>query len=86
MSHLRSSFPQFRNWKNTTHSNIFILISFEVIILQSYLITVSALMHEHSSPAQTMGSWVGNPLESWMSVCVYSVFVVLRVDSGLATG
>jgi hypothetical protein len=34
------------------------------------------LRHEPSSPAQTLGSWVRNPLEAWMSVCVYSVVVL----------
>jgi hypothetical protein len=33
------------------------------------------LRHELSSPAQTLGSWVRIPLEVWMSVCVYSVYV-----------
>jgi hypothetical protein len=36
-----------------------------------------------SSPAGTLGSWVRIPLKAWMSVCVYSVFVL---GSGLATG
>jgi hypothetical protein len=31
--------------------------------------------HEPSSHAGTLGSWVRIPLEAWMSVCVYSVFV-----------
>jgi hypothetical protein len=30
------------------------------------------LSHELSSPARTLGSWVGIPLEAWMSVCVYN--------------
>jgi hypothetical protein len=29
-----------------------------------------------AAPAQTLGSWVRILLESWMSVCVYSVFVL----------
>jgi hypothetical protein len=33
--------------------------------------------HELSAPARTLGSWVRIPLETWMSVCVYSVCVVL---------
>jgi hypothetical protein len=33
------------------------------------------LGHEMSSPARTLGSWVWIPLETWMFVCVYSVFV-----------
>jgi hypothetical protein len=42
-----------------------------------------SVRHEMSPPAQTLGSWVRIPLEAWMSVCVYSVFVL---GSGLATG
>jgi hypothetical protein len=34
------------------------------------------LRHELSPPAQTLGSWVRIPLEAWMSVCIYSVFVL----------
>jgi hypothetical protein len=41
------------------------------------------LGHELSSRVQTLGSWVRIPLKAWMSVCVYSVFVL---GSGLATG
>jgi hypothetical protein len=44
------------------------------------------LRHELSSLARTLGSWVRIPVEAWMSVCVYSVCVVLCVGSGLATG
>jgi hypothetical protein len=32
--------------------------------------------HQLSSLARTLGSWVRIPLEAWMSVCVYSVFVL----------
>jgi hypothetical protein len=46
----------------------------------------SDLRHELSSLARTLGSWVPIPLKAWMSVCVYSVCVVLCVSSGLATG
>jgi hypothetical protein len=38
------------------------------------------------SPARTLGSWVRIPLEAWMFFCVYSVFVLSCVSSGLATG
>jgi hypothetical protein len=41
------------------------------------------LRNEMSSPARMLGSWVRMPHEAWMSVCVYSVFVL---GSGLATG
>jgi hypothetical protein len=34
------------------------------------------LSHELSSLARTLGSWVRIPLKAWMSVCVYSVFVL----------
>jgi hypothetical protein len=44
------------------------------------------LMHAPSLPARNLELYVRIPLEAWMSVCVYSVCVVLCVDSGLATG
>jgi hypothetical protein len=37
-----------------------------------------SLRHEKSSPARTLGSWIGIPLKAWMSVCVYSVSVRQR--------
>jgi hypothetical protein len=39
-----------------------------------------SIRHELSSPAQTLGSWFRIPLEAWMSVCVYSVFVLSCVQ------
>jgi hypothetical protein len=42
------------------------------------------LRHELSLLAQTLVSWVRIPLKAWMSVCVYSVFVISCVGSGLA--
>jgi hypothetical protein len=44
------------------------------------------LRHEMSSPAPTLGSWVRIPLRAWMFACLYSVFVLSCVGSGLATG
>jgi hypothetical protein len=38
------------------------------------------LRHELSSPAQTQGSEVRIPLEAWMFVCFYSVFVLSCVQ------
>jgi hypothetical protein len=38
------------------------------------------LKHEPSSPARTRRSWVRIPLKAWMSVCVYSVFVLSCVQ------
>jgi hypothetical protein len=34
------------------------------------------LRHELSSLARTLGSWVRIPLKAWMSVCIYSMFVL----------
>jgi hypothetical protein len=36
-------------------------------------------LHEQSSPARTLGSWVRIPLEEWMSVCAYSVLLLFCV-------
>jgi hypothetical protein len=41
------------------------------------------LRHEMSSPAWTLGSWVRIPLEAWMFVCVYSVFLLSCVVAAL---
>jgi hypothetical protein len=43
------------------------------------------LRHELFSLAVTLGSWVRIPL-AWMSIYVYSVYVVLGVGGGFATG
>jgi hypothetical protein len=51
--------------------------------IRSITVAARGLRHELSSLAQTLGSWVRNPLEACMSVCVYSVFVL---GTGLATG
>jgi hypothetical protein len=37
------------------------------------------LRHEPSPPARTLGSWIQIPLEAWMFVCVYSMFVLFCV-------
>jgi hypothetical protein len=44
------------------------------------------LKHERFSLARTLGSWVRIPLKAWTSACVYSIYVVLCVGRGLATG
>jgi hypothetical protein len=44
------------------------------------------MTHEPSSPAQALGAWVRISLKAWMSVCAYSLCVVLCVDSGFVTG
>jgi hypothetical protein len=44
------------------------------------------LRHELFLTAQTLGSWIRIPLETWMFVHVYSVFVFPCVSSRLATG
>jgi hypothetical protein len=43
------------------------------------------LMHELSSLARTLGSWIRIPLKARMFVYVYSVFVLSCVGSGLAS-
>jgi hypothetical protein len=42
------------------------------------------LRHKLSSLARTLGSWVRIPLKAWMFFCVYFVFVLSCVGSGLA--
>jgi hypothetical protein len=44
------------------------------------------LIYELSSPARTLESWIRISLEAWMSVCVYSVCVVLYIGRGPVTG
>jgi hypothetical protein len=44
------------------------------------------LRHEKSSLARTLGSWVQTPHKAWMFVCVYSMFVLSCVGSGLTMG
>jgi hypothetical protein len=44
------------------------------------IVAASSIRHEPYSPAWTLGSWVQIPLEAWMSVCVYSVFVLSCVQ------
>jgi hypothetical protein len=39
------------------------------------------LRHELSSNARTLGSWVRIAPKAWMSVCVYSVFVLFYVKA-----
>jgi hypothetical protein len=44
------------------------------------------LRHKLSSFTRMLGSWLRIPLKAWMSVCVYSIWVVLCLGRGLATG
>jgi hypothetical protein len=46
----------------------------------------AVLRQEPSSSARTLVSWVRISLRAWMSVCVYSVFMLFFVGSGLETG
>jgi hypothetical protein len=50
-----------------------------VNILQSRSQWLHGLRHEPSSPARILGSCVRIPLQTWMSACVYSVFVFFCV-------
>jgi hypothetical protein len=45
-----------------------------------------SIRNEPSSTVRTLKSSLRIPLKAWMSVCVYSVFVLFCVGSGLATG
>jgi hypothetical protein len=78
-----------RRDKNKLLPDFIIII---IIIITGSVVTLCkshwprGLMHELSSPARTLGSWVRISLEAWMTVYVYSVFVLLCVGSGLATG
>jgi hypothetical protein len=45
-----------------------------------YTIQFVTQKNELSSPTQTLRSWVPIQLEAWMSVCVYSVFVLSCVQ------
>jgi hypothetical protein len=53
-----------------------------VIFSESYMLRSCpsqwprGLRHELSSLARTLGSWVRIPLKAWMSMYVYSVFVL----------
>jgi hypothetical protein len=64
---------------NLSHINDIPLISSAYVCKQADD-SGRALRHEPSSPAQTQGSWVRIRLEAWMSVCIYSVFVLSNVQ------
>jgi hypothetical protein len=59
------------------HDKIFLYTAFRNMRRSQW---ANGLRHEMSSPAQKLGSWVQIPLETWMSVCVYSVFVLSCVQ------
>jgi hypothetical protein len=52
------------------------LLDFCAIIIHCRSKWPRGLRHKLSSPAPTLGSWVRILLEAWMSVCVYSVFML----------
>jgi hypothetical protein len=62
------------------------VMSLDVITNNNQLQWPLGLRHEPSLPAQTLGSWVWIPFVAWISVCVYSVFVLFSVGRGLAKG
>jgi hypothetical protein len=66
---------------HTKHMNTFSGVNAELCLLKQVAPITGArgLRHELSSLALTLGSWVRIPLEAWMSVCVYYVFVLSRV-------
>jgi hypothetical protein len=69
----------FRRWENIKHGIPSLYWYYVGYIIKIAVIFncrsqwPRALRHELSSPAPTLKSWVRIPLESWMSVCVYSV-------------
>jgi hypothetical protein len=56
--------------------NLDYLLFFTVVFGLEWSQWPRGLRNELSSPAQTLGSWVRIPLETWMSVCAYSVSVL----------
>jgi hypothetical protein len=62
--------------KNQMAEEVMILKYLENIVPSCQSQWQCDLRHELPSTAQTLGSWVRIPLEAWMSVCVYSVFVL----------
>jgi hypothetical protein len=54
------------------------LITFNITINMATTLAARS-KHEPCSPARTTGSWVRISFETWMSVCVYSVFVFFCV-------
>jgi hypothetical protein len=61
----------------TVFQNHSILRHFTVVIQPNLSQWPRGLRHELSSPSRTLGSWVGIPPKAWVSMCVYSVFVLL---------
>jgi hypothetical protein len=59
---------------------MFFITFTHIFALKRRLQWALGLKHELSSPSQTLGSWVRMPLKAWMSVCVYSVFVLSCVQ------
>jgi hypothetical protein len=51
----------------------------KVVMAENLLQCTRGLRHKPSSPARIVGSWVRIPFEAYISVCVYSVFVLFCV-------
>jgi hypothetical protein len=47
--------------------------------LSKVWLVINSLRHELPSLARTPGSWVRIPLKAWLSVCVFSVFMLFCV-------
>jgi hypothetical protein len=61
----------------TTGRIIFFVLKFLRFYRSQWL---RGLRHELSSPAQILGSWIRIQLEAWISVCIYSVFMLSCVQ------
>jgi hypothetical protein len=70
------SFEDTSNFVCERHTTIRVGISYPYIYVACRSQWLRVLRHELSSPARTLGSWVRAPLQAWMFVCVYSVFVL----------
>jgi hypothetical protein len=76
-----------RGWTETDISETCCTSIFRVWLYGIYICEKPhGLKHELSSPAWTLGCWVRIQLDAWMSVCVYSVCVVLCVGRDPTTG
>jgi hypothetical protein len=81
---IRTSTKSVENlWEMTSIYQKEFITNIEIKLCLSQLL--SGLGHELFSPDLMLRSWVRTQLETWMSVCVYSVYIILCVGRGLTT-
>jgi hypothetical protein len=66
-------------WKSSLQNLLLFSIISSHLCLNMPTTWPRGLRHELSSIARTLGSWDRIPLKAWMTVCVYSVFVLFCV-------